>query len=267
MSLETEFDVTGTIARLFIYPVKSCAGIEVQEAVLTETGLDLDRAWMVVDAQGHFLTQRTLPRMALIRPQLKSSEMVLRAPGMLALHVALDLVEGPATVTVWDDTVPAWDLRLSSKKWTGDLDAHTQFADGFAVLVTSEASIDDLNERLVAKGHEAVGVERFRPNVVLGGVDAHDEDRIDGVHIAVGQGDEADTAELRHVKPCARCPIPNIDPATAQSSPAVSDTLSTYRSDKRLDGAITFGMNAVVARGAGQVLRVGQRFGAHYCFD
>lgn len=158
-------------------------------------------------------------------------------------------------------------LRLSSKKWTGDLDAHTQFADGFAVLVTSEASIDDLNERLVAKGHEAVGVERFRPNVVLGGVDAHDEDRIDGVHIAVGQGDEADTAELRHVKPCARCPIPNIDPATAQSSPAVSDTLSTYRSDKRLDGAITFGMNAVVARGAGQVLRVGQRFGAHYCFD
>lgn len=195
MSLETEFDVTGTIARLFIYPVKSCAGIEVQEAVLTETGLDLDRAWMVVDAQGHFLTQRTLPRMALIRPQLKSSEMVLRAPGMLALHVALDVVEGPATVTVWDDTVPAWDmgalaaqwfsdflgqpcrlvrfdpdhLRLSSKKWTGDLDAHTQFADGFAVLVTSEASIDDLNERLVAKGHEAVGVERFRPNVVLGG--------------------------------------------------------------------------------------------------
>ena len=293
MSLETEFDVTGTIARLFIYPVKSCAGIEVQEAVLTETGLDLDRAWMVVDAQGHFLTQRTLPRMALIRPQLKSSEMVLRAPGMLALHVALDVVEGPATVTVWDDTVPAWDmgalaaqwfsdflgqpcrlvrfdpehLRLSSKKWTGDLDAHTQFADGFAVLVTSEASIDDLNERLVAKGHAAVGVERFRPNVVLGGVDAHDEDRIDGVHIAVGQGDEADTAELRHVKPCARCPIPNIDPATAQSSPAVSDTLSTYRSDKRLDGAITFGMNAVVARGAGQVLRVGQRFGAHYCFD
>ena len=293
MSLETEFDVTGTIARLFIYPVKSCAGIEVQEAVLTETGLVLDRAWMVVDAQGHFLTQRTLPRMALIRPQLKSSEMVLRAPGMLALHVAIDAVDAPAMVTVWRDTVPAWDmgpvaaqwfsdflgqpcrlvrfdpeyLRLSSKKWTGDLDAHTQFADGFAVLVTSEASIDDLNERLVAKGHEAVGVERFRPNVVLGGVDAHDEDRIDGVHIAVGQGDEADTAELRHVKPCARCPIPNIDPATAQSSPAVSDTLSTYRSDKRLDGAITFGMNAVVARGAGQLLRVGQRFGAHYCFD
>ena len=81
-----------------------------QEALLTETGLDLDRAWMVVDAQGVFLTQRALPRMALIRPQLKTSELVLRAPGMLALHLAVDAVEGPATVTVWKDTVPAWDM-------------------------------------------------------------------------------------------------------------------------------------------------------------
>ena len=101
MSFPSESDLSGTIARLFVYPVKSCAGIEVQQALLTETGLDLDRAWMVVDAQGMFLTQRSLPRMALIRPQLKSDELVLRAPGMLALHVAIDAVEAPATVTVW----------------------------------------------------------------------------------------------------------------------------------------------------------------------
>ena len=74
MSFPSESDLSGTIARLFVYPVKSCAGIEVQQALLTETGLDLDRAWMVVDAQGMFLTQRSLPRMALIRPQLKSDE-------------------------------------------------------------------------------------------------------------------------------------------------------------------------------------------------
>ncbi len=89
-----ESDLSGTISRLFVYPVKSCAGVEVQEALLTETGLDLDRAWMVVDAQGVFLTQRALPRMALIRPQIKTSELVLRAPGMLALHLAVDAVEG-----------------------------------------------------------------------------------------------------------------------------------------------------------------------------
>ncbi|HPW08994.1 MAG TPA: MOSC domain-containing protein, partial [Burkholderiaceae bacterium] len=65
-------DVVARIARLFIYPIKSCAGIEVQEAVLLETGLEWDRAWMVVDEQGEFVTQRELPRMALIRPQLKT---------------------------------------------------------------------------------------------------------------------------------------------------------------------------------------------------
>ena len=209
MSFPSESDLSGTIARLFVYPVKSCAGIEVQQALLTETGLDLDRAWMVVDAQGMFLTQRSLPHMALIRPQLKSDEMVLRAPGMLALHVAIDAVEAPATVTVWRDTVPAWDMgpvaaqwfsdflgqpcrlvrfdpehrRLSSLEWTDGMEAPNQFADGFPLLVTSEASLNDLNARLTAGGHGVVGMERFRPNVVLAGVDAHDEDRVDLIHV------------------------------------------------------------------------------------
>ena len=214
--------------------------------------------------------------------------MVLRAPGMLALHVALDVVEGPATVTVWDDTVPAWDmgalaaqwfsdflgqpcrlvrfdpghLRLSSKKWTGDLDAHTQFADGFAVLVTSEASIDDLNERLVAKGHEAVGVERFRPNVVLGGVEAHDEDRVDGFDVLDARG-----LRLRMAKPCTRCPIPDIDPVTAVQGTAVGDAIRAYRQDDRVDGAITFGMNAVLeGLHDGAELAVGQSVAGDWQF-
>jgi len=289
VSFHPDSDLSGTIARLFVYPVKSCAGIEVQEALLTETGLDLDRAWMVVDADGMFLTQRSLPRMALVRPQLKSEELVLRAPGMLALHVAIDAVEAPATVTVWSDTVPAWDLgvvaaqwfsdflgqpcrlvrfdpeyrRLSSMKWTGGVEAPNQFADGFPVLVASEASMQELNTRLEAGGHAPVGIERFRPNVVLGGVDAHDEDRVDLVRVEGGDGE----IHLQPVKPCARCPIPDIDPATAQSSPEVNDTLRTYRQDKRLDGAVTFGMNAIVRQGAGQVLRVGQRIAADLRFD
>lgn len=289
MSFHPDSDVSGTIARLFVYPVKSCAGIEVQEAVLTETGLDLDRAWMVVDAEGNFLTQRVLPRMALVLPQLKRDEMVLRAPGMLALHVAIDAVEAPATVTVWRDTVPAWDMgavaaqwftdflgqpcrmvrfdpeyrRLSSMQWTGGIEAPNQFADGFPVLVASEASMEQLNIRLVAGGHAAVGVERFRPNVVLAGLDAHDEDRVDLLQVDSPEGE----IHLQPVKPCARCPIPDIDPATAEISPAVGLTLRTYRKDKRLDGAITFGMNAIVRQGAGHMLRVGQRMAANLRFD
>lgn len=290
MIFNPDSDLSGTIARLFVYPVKSCAGIEVQQALLTETGLDLDRAWMVVDAQGVFLTQRSLSRMALIRPQLKTDEMVLRAPGMLALHVAIDAVEAPSTVTVWRDTVPAWDMgavaaqwftdflgqpcrlvrfdpehrRLSSMAWTGGVEAPNQFADGFPVLIASEASVEELNARLVAAGHAAVGMERFRPNVVLAGLDAHDEDRVGLVRVDGGAEGEM---HLQPVKPCARCPIPNIDPATAEIDPAVGDTLRTYRQDKRLEGAVTFGINAIVRQGAGQLLRVGQRIGADLRFD
>lgn len=290
MSFNPDCDLSGTIARLFVYPVKSCAGIEVQQALLTDTGLDLDRAWMVVDARGMFLTQRTLPRMALIQPQLKTDEMVLRAPGMLALHVTIDAVEAPAIVTVWRDTVPAWDMgavaaqwftdflgqpcrlvrfdpehrRLSSMEWTGGIEAPNQFADGFPILVASEASMDELNGRLVAAGHAAVGIGRFRPNVVLAGVGAHDEDRVDLIRVDGGAEGEV---HLQPVKPCSRCPIPDIDPATAETHPAVGDMLRTYRQDKRLRGAITFGMNAIVRQGAGQMLRVGQRIGADLRFD
>ncbi len=282
-------EVTATIAALVVYPVKSCAGVPVQEVVLTETGLDLDRAWMVVDAQGCFVSQRELPRMALIRPQLKTYEIVLRAPGMLALHLAIDTVETPVRVEVWDDEVSAYDMgavaaqwfsdflgeplrlvrfdpahrRLSSPKWTGGVEAPNQFSDGFPVLVTSEASLDELNGRLAAAGHERVEMARFRPNLVLGGVQAHDEDRLDLLRIATDGG----VAELKPVKPCARCPIPNIDPATAAFSPVVGDTLQAYRQDSRVNGAVTFGMNAIVVQGDGLLLRVGQVVEADFRFD
>lgn len=290
MTFHPESDLQGRIARLFVHPVKSCAGIEVQEAVLTEAGLELDRAWMVVDAQGVFLSQRALPRMALVRPEVAGDALVLRAPDMPELRLEVQAVQAVATVTVWKDTVPAWDAgdaaarwfstflgqpcrlvrfdpahrRLSSMHWTGGLEAPNRFSDGFPVLVASEASLDDLNQRLQGAGHAAVGMERFRPNVVLGGVEAFDEDRVDRIRIGTGDGSEV---LLQLVKPCARCPIPDIDPATAQSHPAVGDALRTFRQDKRLDGAITFGMNAIVRQGAGQVLRVGQPIAADLRFD
>ena len=290
----TEFDLQATIARLFVYPVKSCAGVEVSEALLIETGLEFDRAWMVVDEAGEFVSQRELPRMTLIRPQLKHSEMVLRAPGMLALHIAFDRVEAPARVRVWNDEVAAYDMgdlaaqwfsdflsepgkprtlrmvrfdpevrRLSSLKWTAGVEALNQFADGFPILVASEGSMAELNTRLAEAGHGAVGIERFRPNVVLAGIEAHDEDRVDSLHIATDEGE----ASLKPVKPCARCPIPDIDPATGASSPEVGDTLRTYRADPRVDGAITFGMNAIVLAGVDHALRVGQRVGANLRFE
>lgn len=289
MSFRPDHDLTGTVARLFVHPVKSCAGIEVQQALLTATGLELDRAWMVVDEQGVFLSQRELPRMALIRPELGGDALVLRAPGMAALYLALDGSGEPATVQVWSDSVPARDMgapaaqwfssflgrpcrlvrfdpayrRLCSPQWTGGVEAHTQFADGFPILVASQASLDELNERLLAAGHASVGMERFRPNLVIDGVQAHDEDHIDDLFIATAEGE----VRLQHVKPCTRCPIPDIDPASAESQPAVGDTLRRYRQDARMGGAITFGMNAIVRQGLGRVLRVGQPLAANLRFD
>ncbi|MFO1245471.1 MAG: MOSC N-terminal beta barrel domain-containing protein [Ramlibacter sp.] len=282
-------DVHGRISRLFIYPVKSCGGVELQEAVLTETGLEFDRAWMVVDEQGEFVSQRELPRMALIVPKMRFHDMVLRAPGMLALHIALDAVEQPCKVRVWDDEVSAYDMgdtaaqwfsdflgqklrlarfdpdvrRLSSLQWTRGVEALNQFSDGYPLLVASEASLDGLNARLANAGHAPVGIERFRPNVVLVGVEAHDEDRLASLRIDTGDA----PVELLPVKPCARCPIPNVDPATGQSSPAVGDALQAYRQDARLNGAVTFGMNVIVTAGLEQVLRVGQPVAGNYAFD
>ena len=293
----SEFDLQARISRLFVYPIKSCAGVELQESLLIETGLEFDRAWMVVDEEGEFLSQRELPRMALIQPTMKHSEMVLRAPGMLALHIAFDRVEGPVRARVWDDEVAAYDMgdiaaqwfsdflaepgkpatrklrlvrfdpqhkRLSKRKWTGEVEALNQFADAFPLLVISEASLTELNEKLAAAGHAAVGMERFRPNIVLAGIEAHDEDRVDELHVDTGEGAQV---LLRPVKPCSRCSIPDVDPATAASSPEVGDMLRSYRADPRLDGAITFGMNLIVLEGIEQALRVGQPVGANLRFE
>jgi uncharacterized protein YcbX len=256
---------------------------------------------MVVDAHGEFVTQREAPRLALVQPQFKrgGSELALRAPGMLALHLAVDTAEQPVRVRVWDDELPAYDMgdvaaqwvtdflslnaqglpsaqapvyrlvrfdpeqrRISSMKWTNGVEALNQFSDGFPLLVLGQASLDGLNTRLQAQGHAVAGVLRFRPNIVLDGLQAHDEDRIGPMQIETDEG----LALLTPVKPCPRCPIPNVDPATAHVSPEVGDTLQTYRQDGRLDGAVTFGMNVIVSGGLDSVLRVGQSVRAELDF-
>ena len=277
------------IARLFVYPVKSCAGVQLHEALLAETGLDLDRSWMVVDAEGVFLTQREWPRMALVQPQIKSTEVLLRAPGMLTLHLPTDQAAGRTRVRVWKDTVDAWDMgdvaaqwfsdflgqpglrlarfdpevrRLSDLSWTQGVEAVNQFVDGYLLLVTSEASLAELNQRLTQAGHAAIGIERLRPNIVLSGIEAHDEDRFSEIRIANGDGQ----VRLQPVKPCARCPIPNINPTTAERSPEVLATLSRYRADPRLENKPTFGMNAIIHAGIGHSLRTGDSVQADWNF-
>ena len=186
-------DLQARVSQLWIYPVKSCGGVSVLSANLTETGLEWDRAWMVVDARGDIVSQREAPRMALIEPKMRHLEMVLRAPGMLALHVALHEAEEPVEVTVWGDTVKAYDMgalagqwftdflgqtdegralgplrlvrfdpefqRPSASTWTGDVQALNQFSDGFPLLVVREAALSELNQRMHFQGHPPVDMK------------------------------------------------------------------------------------------------------------
>jgi len=278
-----------TLTELFVHPIKSCAGIALPEALLVETGLDLDRAWMVVDEHGEMLTQRELPRMALIRPAFKGGEVMLRAPGMLALHLRLDTVEASTRVQVWDDIVKAYDMgalaaqwfsdflgrrlrlvrfdpeqqRLSDPAWAGAVAAENAFADGFPLLVANAASLADLNERLLARAQPAVTMQRFRPNLVLAGLQAWDEDHIDELVIDA----EGGPVTLRLVKPCVRCTIPNVDPASGETAHEPGDTLAGFRADARMKGGITFGMNAVIVEGFERTLRPGQGATASWRFE
>lgn len=226
-----------TITELTLYPIKSCAGISLREATVTATGLSheliYDREWMVVDLQGQFLTQREHPRMALIQPAIRGGMLVLRAPGMLQLEIPLDLPDPQHAPTlqvqVWDHVLTAYDCdaataawfsnavgtpcrlvrfhpdvtRLANKKWTGERDVPTLFADGYPMLLISAASLDDLNRRLQAQGRSALPMNRFRPNIVIAGIEAYEEDYAESIDIG--------EVRLKPVKPCPRCPMPSVD--------------------------------------------------------
>jgi uncharacterized protein YcbX len=271
------------INEIFVYPIKSCAGISLRRATLLETGLEYDRHWMVTDPAGGMFTQRAHPRMALIRTAFDGDDLVIDAPGMSTLRTPLraEALADPKALraTVWRDTVDALDTgdataqwfseflgvparlarfapderRTVDEDWTAPLTTHTRFADGFPLLIMSQASLDDLNARLSTKGAPGIPANRFRANLVIGGLDAYEEDYVGDMQI----GD----VQLRLVKLCTRCPMPTIDQATGAPDPSWPheplDTMSGYRASEQFDGALTFGKNAVVVEGEGAALEVG----------
>lgn len=286
-----------SISQLNVYPIKSCAGISRDSVRLTPHGLEHDRDWMVVDLQGRFVTQRTHARLSLVQPALEGGALTVQAPGMAALELPVEaaaLANRPTiAATVWRDTVAALDAgdeaarwfsdflaapvrlvrfnpgneRTASAKWTGDVTALVRFADGFPLLVLGEASLGDLNARLAGQGVDPIAMNRFRPNLVLAGIEAYEEDFTETLRIEAAGGE----VQLRLVKPCTRCPIPTIDQACGAPDPRwpnePTDTMSAYRADSRVDGAVSFGQNAIVIAGAGDTLAVGQTVDAELRFD
>jgi uncharacterized protein YcbX len=270
-----------TLTELVLYPIKSCAGMHVQQARVTAAGLSAhgvhDREWMLVTNDGQFLTQREHPRLALVAPRVDGASLVVGAPGAEPLSLDLAAPDGPPRdVRIWDDTVTAADcgdlaaawfsrvlgsacrlvrfrrdaVRPTSTKWTGGVPAQTRFADGYPMLLIGAASLADLNRRLAAVGRAPLPMNRFRPNLVVDGIEAYEEDYLESL--------EAEGFSIKPVKPCARCPIPSIDQSTGIAGPDPLDILLTYRANPRMEGAVTFGMNCIAVPGAAGALQVGQ---------
>ena len=191
------------ITALTLYPIKSCAGISISSALLTETGLSFatvhDREWMVVGTDGLCLTQREYPKMALIRPSIFDGKLVLEASGVSPLMIPLardDATQFPSIqVQVWDDSLLASDegeacanwftavlgvvcrfvrfhpsaTRVANDQWTSNKNVPTHFSDAYPLLLISEASLADLNQKLTALKLTPVPMNRFRPNIVIDG--------------------------------------------------------------------------------------------------
>ncbi len=252
-----------TLQGIYRYPVKSLRGTMLEQTGLDARGVSFDRHWMLVDADGQFLSQRKLPRMTLVQTQMQSGGLSLQAPDMPDLELPSEQAgDEQVKVRVWGDECLARSAGEDADNWLSeflntecrlvympddqqrqvDLDYANQgdqtgFSDGFPLLLISEASLQDLNSRM----SEALPMERFRPNLVVGGCEPYAEDQ--WKRICIGG------IEFRVVKPCSRCAITTVNPETAETGAEPLKTLSGYR---RRGKKVYFGQN-IIHEGTGQI--------------
>lgn len=251
------------VSGLFVYPVKSCRGIALDEAQVGARGILWDREWMVVNRDGQMLTQRTHPLLAQIATELVFEEeedvLILSVPGRRSLRVSLGDNGGlpRKRVHVWRDAVWAtieggWAgpwisdtigtecelVRIEAEhaRRSSDGSALIRFQDGYPFLVIGQASLADCNRRIIDHGSTPVPMERFRPNIVVASREPHEEDRWTRVRI----GD----VMFEGATPCVRCPVTTRDQTTGDRDPQQEPlrTLATYR---KTDEGVTFGRNFV----------------------
>ena len=245
------------LSQIFIYPIKSARGVAVAETQVDNSGPLQDRRWMVVDEHGVFLSQRKLPRMVLIEPRFEGAGLVLTAPGMVPLVIPRWSGEGEwIPVRIWRDTLKLPHPNQAYSEWFSsflgrscrlvylpdevsrcieapfdDPKWRVSLADGYPLLVVTQASLDVLNARLLSP----ISMERFRPNLVIAGAAPHEEDSWKDLRIG--------SVQLAIVKPCARCSTVLVDPATANVGLEPLRTLAGYR---RMPRSVLFAQNALV---------------------
>jgi len=245
------------LSNLTYYPIKACRGFDVTESRVERMGLANDRRMMVVTPDGEFLTQREHAKLALITPTLKNDSVTLSAPNFDSIHFTTQKTGTATPVNIWwSKGVQAIDQGNETAQWFSDWlgisvrlvhidsnfkrklnsdfaineDDHTGFADGYPILIISEASLQDLNSKL----DSALPMNRFRPNIVVQNCEPFAEDTWKRIRI----GD----VEMALVKPCARCEVTTIDKETLERNKEPLKTLATYRKQK--NGAM-FGVNVI----------------------
>ncbi len=255
-----------TLSGLNVYPVKSLRGISVEQWSVGARGLRMDRELMLVDDTGRFVTQREEHRLALVATELVGDDLVLSAPGAPPHVISLAARSAERiAVSVWKDSLAAEPVGAAADAWLSRIhdrpvrlvrfpdDAHRQvdlrfaragdavgFADGFSFLLTTEASLADL----VARAGQPLSMARFRPNLVVRGASPYAEDGWRRLRIG--------PVDIELVKPCARCVITTIDPATVDAGHEPLRALARHRN---AGGKVLFGWNGV-HRGSG-TLQVG----------
>ncbi|MEX2528782.1 MAG: MOSC N-terminal beta barrel domain-containing protein [Gemmatimonadota bacterium] len=247
------------VEALWIYPLKGARGMSVDTLEVVPGGPAYDRRWMLVDAEGQFISQRTLPALTQLSARPQEGGLILEMAGGAFEVPTPSGLSIPAQV--WGDAVRCVPAGPAADRWLSHglrkavrlvhlpatelraVDANfapgheVGLADGYPFLVVSTGSLEELNRRL----DDSVTMERFRPNVVVADPTPHVED---GWHrFQIGD------VSFRGVKPCARCSVPTLDPRTGEGGVEPLRTLATYR---RWNGKVWFGMNAV-AQGSGEV--------------
>jgi uncharacterized protein YcbX len=241
-----------SVSALYVYPLKSARGVAVDVMELDDGGARSDRRWMAVAEDGRFLSQRTVPALALVQPCLTTDGLHLSAPGMPPLAVRRPeagsiAIEG----RVWDSAVRVLVAGNAANDWLARVlgvptrlvyrpDDAEPLTDSAPLLLVGQSSLDDLNRRLEIP----VPMNRFRPNVVVQGADPYAEDAWRAIRV----GD----VEFEVCGPCSRCAATTIDQETGTRGVEPLRTLATYRKD---GSGVNFGQN-LAHRSAGAI-RVG----------
>ncbi len=254
-----------TVSGLWIYPVKSCRGISLTEMKIGEAGPLFDRQWMIVDKDNQFLTLRTTPKLAEVKTSIQGQFLHLYTDNNKILVDTAKNCETSEVVTVWGDQVTAGVENKSINEALSDFLSQTvklvryqkdsfrnlgsastdvvkevMFADSRPILLTNEASLNDLNQKLLSQGLEPSVMERFRPNIIIKGLNAFEEDQFKNWKIS--------EVSLENSKLCARCPVVTQEVETGKV--VSKETLQILSSYRKVQGGnkVMFGVNLTPAK-------------------